>query len=225
MKKPFADLKKSFAARLIIWLACALPFPAAAAHFGNAYIDVRVVAPDSVWVEVTADREDYFNTVQTFPDVFKGTPGAFAALYQQRIEAYLQSRVHLRADGQRLSLAAVRWKPGGQGREDALDSLSLWAPFHTITLGGKLPASTKSPKPPKSLSIRTDLWVERPDKPRVTMVEYAFFHGDGALRRVWVPTERTLRFPLGTDSLEAMRKTPAPPATVRVPVDHAGHGH
>lgn len=196
-----------------------LPLSAAAAHFGNAYIDVRLIAPDSVLVEVSADREDFYNTVQTFPDVHQGTVASFAALYQQRMEAYLQTRVHVRADGKPVHLAAVRWKIGGQGREDALDSVSLRAPFHTFTLGGRLPTS------PEVLTIRADLWVERSDKPRITMVEYAFFAGDEALRRQWIPTERTLRFPLGPDSLAVMRKTPPLPATVRVPVDHAGHGH
>src|SRR5690606_27724736 len=71
------DMKKSFAVHLTALLAFALPLPAFAAHFGQAYIDVRLIAPDSVWVEVTADREDYFNTVQTFPDVFKGSRGEF----------------------------------------------------------------------------------------------------------------------------------------------------
>lgn len=195
-------------------------FPACgAAHFGNAYIDVRLVAPDSVLVEVTADREDFFNTVQTFPDVHQGSIASFAALYQQRMEVYLQSRIHLRADNRPVRLAAVRWKPGGAGREDGLDSASLRVPFHTITLGGRLPAAAEV------LTIRSDLWVERPDRPRVTMVEYAFFAGEEALRRQWIPTERPLRFPLGPDSLAVMRKTPPLPATVRVPIDHAGHQH
>lgn len=203
-----------------IWLlALALPLTVMAQHFGRAYIDVRLVSSDSVHVEVTADREDYFNTVQTFPDVHEGPFSAFAALYQQRLEAYLQTRVPLRADGKTVRLAATRWKPGGSGRDDALDSADVWAPYHTITLAGRLPAGATQ------LSIRADLWVERPDRPRMTMVEYAFFEGGRALRRVWEPTERTLRFPLGSDSLATLRKTSPPPATVRIPVDHAGHGH
>lgn len=217
--RPF--LPRTFPGVLSLSLLCALAFPLSvvAQHFGNAHIDVRLVGADSVLVEVSADREDFYNTVQAFPDVHKGTLDSFVALYQQRMEVYLQSRVHLRADGKAVRLAAVRWKPGGQGREDALDSASLRVPFHAITLGGRLPAS------PKVLTVRADLWVERPDRPRITMVEYAFFEGDYALRRQWTPTERTVRFPLTSDSLEVMRKTPPLPATIRVPVDHAGHGH
>ncbi len=203
----------------VLFFVFSLPLLVAAEHFGNAHIDVRLVGADSVLVEVSADREDFYNTVRTFPDVHKGTLDSFVALYQHRMEVYLQSRVHLRADGKAVPLAAVRWKPGGQGREDALDSASLHVPFHAITLGGRLPAASKS------LSIRADLWVERPDRPRITMVEYAFFEGDHVLRRQWTPTERTIRFPLTSDSLEVMRKTPPLPATIRVPVDHAGHAH
>jgi hypothetical protein len=190
-----------------------------AQHFGRAYFDVRLVAPDSILVDVGADRQDMMNTVETFPDRYTGEPGTFYGVYQQRLEAYLQSRVHVRADGKAVRLAAVRWKAGGKDRTDDMDSASLWGPYTTITLGGRLPASAQS------LSIRADLWVERPDKPKLSMVEYALWDGDRALRRVWMPTERMLRFPLGADSLKAMRKTPPAPPTERVPVDHSGHGH
>lgn len=208
-----------FAFRLVALIVLAAPFSALGQHFGRAYIDVRLVAPDSILVEVGADRQDMMNTVETFPDRYTGAPGTFYQVYQQRLEAYLQSRVHVRADGKAVRLAAVRWKPGGAGRHDDLDSVSLWLPYATITLGGRLPASAQS------LSIRTDLWVERPDKPKISMVEYAFWQGDDVLRRVWMPTERTLRFPLRADSLSVLRKTPSAPATERVPVDHSGHGH
>lgn len=204
---------------LVLVITLSLPLLASAQHFGRAFIDLRLVPPDSVHVEVTADREDFFNTVQTFPDVFDGNPQAFAALYQQRLEAYLQTRVHVRAGGKAVRLAAIRWKPGGAGRADALDSADVWTPYHTITLGGRLPAGAVH------MTVRADLWVERPDRPRITMVEYAYHEGKHTLRRVWEPTERVVRFPLAPDSLAALHKTTPPPATERVPVDHAGHKH
>jgi hypothetical protein len=205
--------------RAWVLLILALPFGAAAQHFKYAYIDIRLLEPDSVLVEFTADRQDIENAVQTFPDLYTGEPGTFYPLYQQRVEAYLQTRLHLRADGKAVRLAAVRWKPGGKDRNDHLDSVSGEQSYHTITLGGRLPASAAL------LTVRADVWIERPDKPKVSMVEYAFFEGDRALRRHWIPTERMLRFPLLPDSLAVMRKTPPQPATVRVPVDHSGHGH
>lgn len=205
--------------RLIALMSLAAPFQAAAQHFARAYVDVTLVGRDSIVIEVSADRQDMMNTVGTFPDRFAPGDPEFYRVYQQRLEAYLQSRVLVRADGKAVRLAAVRWKAGGAGRDDGLDSLSLWHPFHLVGLGGKLPAGAAS------LTIRNDLWIERPDRPRVTMLEYAFLEGDRALRRAWMPTERTIRFPLGPDSLEVMRKTPPAPGSPRTPVDHSGHGH
>lgn len=194
-----------------------------AQHFGLAYVDIRLAPPDSVRVTVEADAEDLKNTVQTFPyyDAASGKGWESFRSYELRIESYLQQKVALYADGQRIDLRVVTWKPGGKSRHDGFDTISIHAGNHAITLGGRIPAGSKF------LNISSGFWLERPevtpDMPPT--VDYHLLEGDLHLRRYWSLTERRVRFPIHPDSLKAMRKNPLPPIPPRVPMDHSKHDH
>lgn len=205
------------------WIFGLTVFPAAvlAQHYSLAYIDIRLVKPDSVHVTVEADGLDLKNAVETFP-TYEGPDGSFASfqLYEQRIEAYLQSKVRLHADGKRVRLAVVSWKPGGQGRDDGFDTASVRADNHAITLGGRLPPGVKT------LKAYSELWIEKPevkaDMPPV--IEYHLFDGAIPLQHVRSKTEQWVRFSVSEESLTAMRKNPLPAPKRRV-MGHAGHNH
>lgn len=182
-------------------------------HFRRAGIAVRLVAPDSVLVTVGAGSEDLQNTVGVFP--YLDSDSAQFRLFEQRLEAYLQTRVPVRVDGKRLSLKVTQWKPGGRDREDRLDMKSLYVRDLFVTLGGKLPPGGKM------LDVTANMWVERRDAAE-TVVQFSFFEGHQALRREWTRRERLVRFPLSADSLAVMRKNPPPPLQ-RTAEDHDDH--
>jgi hypothetical protein len=176
----------------------AWPVLAPAQHFTRAKISIRLEGADSLSVEVEAEGDDMMNAVATFP--FQDDDPEVYLLYQRRIEAYLQSGISVRADGKRLLLNVVRWKPGGKGREDGFDTGSILRPLHTITLAGKLP------KAAKNLELSSSLWMERTETQDMPpMMEYSLYRNDVLLRRRWRLAEKILRFSLSPDSLEAMR--------------------
>jgi hypothetical protein len=194
---------------------------ATAQHFSLAYIDVRLPTPDSIRITVEVDALDFKNSVHTFP-TYNDPPGSgwtSFRLYEQRIEAYLQQKVKLRADGKPVNLAVVAWKPGGTSRDDRLDTISMAADNHAITLGGRLPPETKA------VSFWSELWNERPDVDPGSppAMVYQLFEGDAALHRVWTRTERWVRIPVEPDSLALMRKSPPKPLPPRAPTDHSQH--
>jgi hypothetical protein len=194
-----------------------------AQHFGLAYVDIRLVPPDSVRVTVEADAEDLKNSAQVFPyyDAATGKGWESFRLYEQKIEAYFQQKLELLADGQRIQLRAVSWKPGGKSRKDGFDTVSIQAGNHAITLGGRIPAGSKT------LIVSSQFWLERPElTPEFPpAIEYHFLEGVVHLRSVRSQTERRVWFPLQPDSLNAMRKHPLPPIPPRIPADHSTHGH
>jgi hypothetical protein len=215
-------MKTSLAAPLTALMALAAPFPVAAQHFSRAYIDIRLVKPDSVRVTVEAEGADFKNAVGTFP-YYNEPPGSGMEsfrLYERRIEAYLQQKVKLRADGKIVAMNVVSWKPGGKNREDRFDTLSIFAPNHAITLGGRLPPGAKS------LRAMSELWVERVENPAsAPSMQYLLMEGTLPLRQAWTRTERWVSFPLEPDSLARMRKSPLPPIPPRIPADHSQHNH
>jgi hypothetical protein len=200
--------------------ALLLPLSSLAAHFDQAFIDIRLIGADSVHLTVSADKNDMMNTVYTFP--YEDNREESFRMYQARIESYLQARVPMRVDGKPVRLAAVNWKPGGRGRGDGFDSVSIRDQFHVITLGGVLPRQRKV------LEIRSDMWVERDDGPPIITMEYCLFQGDVFLRQRWARTEKSVRFPVSPDSVAAMRANPpvrAPRLSMPDNEDHSGHGH
>lgn len=194
-----------------------------AQHFGLAYVDIRLVSTDSVRVTVEADSEDLKNSVQVFPFYNAATGKGWESfrLYEQKIEAYLQQKLELHGDGQRIHLQVVSWKPGGKNRQDGFDTVSIYAGNHAITLGGRIPTGTKN------LFVRSEFWLERPEVPPTMppSIDYHLLDGELHLRRVWSLTERRVRFPIHPDSLIAMRKNPLPPLPRRMPMDHSQHEH
>lgn len=205
-----------------VLLALALPGAALAQHFSRAYIDVRLVPPDSVRVTVEADGQDFQNAVRFFPyfDEPAGSGMESFRRYERMVESYLLQRLKLRADARPVNLSVVSWRHGGEGRDDGFDTLTI-SGNHAITLGGRLPADAQT------LSAWAEIWIERPEvaPDRPTIVEYNFFEGETPLRRLWSRTERWVRFPLGADSLAVLRRNPIAPPEPRSPVDHSGHGH
>lgn len=195
-------------------------------HFRNAGIAVRLVGKDSILVTVGALSEDLQNTVGVFPyeDEFSVAPDtANFRLFERKLEVYLQERIPVTVDGKRVYLRVVSWKPGGKGREDRLDMPSLYVKNLFITLGGRLP------KQGKNLDITTNIWAERTDAAD-TEIQLSLFQDRTALRRLWTRREQTIRFPISSDSLKAMRKNPPP--RLYIPTeeeededDHSGHVH
>lgn len=197
-------------------LAALLATAAAAQHFSQAYLDIRIHPRDSVTVSVEADAQDMMNTVYVFPTYGDTGVEAFR-LYEARMEHYLQQKVKLRADGKAVYLRAVAWKKDGKGREDGLDSVSIGTGTHAFTLGGKLPSGTKR------VSIRSEIWNERPELDRPPQMEYFLFEGQAVRRRFTAPFERWVHFPVTADSLAKMSRNPP-----RIPSrdsDHSGHNH
>lgn len=203
--------------------AAVLPAAALAQHFSLAYVDVRLVKPDSVRVTIESDGEDMKNAVRVFPryDDPPGTGMESFRRYERLMESYLLQKIKVRADGKPVNLSVVSWKPGGKGREDGFDTVSIYAGNHAITLGGRLPEGTKT------LSAWAEIWIERPEvTPDIPpAIDYYFFDGGIPLRRVWSRTERWVRFPVNADSLAVMRKNPIAPPKPRQPEDHTGHNH
>lgn len=188
----------------------------AAAHFSAAFVDTEL-KDDSVRVTVQADVQDLMNTVKVFPYYFGASDSTYR-LYEDRLEWYLQQKTVVEADGRRLYLAVVQWKPGGKGRGDGFDSVSLRTDYHSVTLGGKLPKGTKL------LTVRSDMWNEIQEEGRVPAnIEYGLFQGGVALKRAWTQAEKPVRFPIDPASISRMRQEPPPAGIKRLPVDHSGH--
>jgi hypothetical protein len=196
--------------------ALSLPLAAPAQHFSQVFVDVRLHARDSVTVGVEADLQDMMNTVFVFPLFGGDTSAAVYRLYENKLEAYLQQRVRLSADGKPVSLRAVAWKADGKDRDDRMDSVSIRRGNHTIVLGGKLPAGTRR------AGLYSEMWVERPENVRPS-IQYNLFKGDTLLRTIWSLNEKTVRFPVSADSVASMLRSPPPPLPRRVPMDHSGH--
>jgi hypothetical protein len=206
-------LPSGFPAALLVAL---LPAFALAQHFALAYVDIRLVKPDSVRVTIEADAQDMMNTVHTFP-LYADTGIEAYRLYELRLEQYVQQKVKLRADGKSLYMNAVAWKQGGKNRNDGLDSVSIQEGNHAITLGGRIPAGTKR------ISVRSDLWDSRPELDHPPIMEYFLFEGEAPRRRVTAPTGNWIHFPVTADSLAKMSLHP--PRLPPRDSDHSGHNH
>jgi hypothetical protein len=209
----------------LLFAALALPFSAAAQHFGFAAMEVHLIEPDSVRVSIEVDAQDLMNTVYTFP-LYADTGEAAYRLYERRLEQYMQTKVKLRADGKPVNLAAVQWKRDGKGRHDGLDSVSIQEKDHYIALSGKVP------KGMNRLSVRADLWDDRDEVQDPPRIELALHQGDVLLRRMITEMGRTINFSLHPDSVAKM-KASFPPRVLKRPthnphdknVDHTGHNH
>ena len=197
-------------------LALGISVSHAGEHFNFAFIDIELKA-DSVFMSIQADRLDLLNTVRVFPYTDEmGEPRY--RLYEDKIEAYLQSKLALSADGRQLYMPVVRWMPGGRSRRDGFDSISIQSDFHVISLGTKLPANAKV------LTFNSQLWSEQQqDEPAPARLEVGLFQNGVALKRVWTYVEKTVRFPIHPDSLASMRRNPPPAGIRRSPVDHSKH--
>ena len=208
-------MMKFFGALFLV--AATVPSTLLAAHFNEAYIDLRLVGSDSLWIDVSADHNDMMNTVGVFP--YEDQKKESYLAYQARIEAYLQSRMIVTVDGKRVRLSVVRWKPMGKGRDDGFDSTSIRQSPHQITLGGLLPQTRKI------LEVKTDFWVERSDIPPYITAKYSLFEKNTLLRQYWARMEAKVRFPVHPDSIATMlRHPPVPfPSTLGEPEDHSGH--
>ena len=171
--------------------------------FQYAKVAVTLVDPDSITVDVTAEAEDFMNTINVFP-VGDRDERKYRR-YESLLESYLRTRIPVWVDGRRIALAAVNAKPGGKGNGNGsgsgFDSVSIHMADHTIRLGGKLPAKRSL------MEVQADLWVERSDAGH-TMVEFSLRNRGVILRRTWAGVEKKLRFPLSADSLGAMRSHP-----------------
>lgn len=160
--------------------------------FDSVKVEIRLIDPDSITVQVTALTQDLFNTVWVFPD--SHSDDSVFRLFEDRIETYLQARIPVQIDNKNIYMKVVQWKPGGKGRGDGFDSTLADTRENSITLGGKLP------KQRKYLKIRVDMWVERKDAAE-TAVEFSLFHHGALQRQTWSHREKTLRFPISSDSL------------------------
>ena len=189
-------MEKYFRLAFIISVAAYSVLFADEKYFQAAKVVIRL-SHDSVQVQVVARAEDLMNTVHVFPG--SNSDKEPYRLYEKRIETYFQTRIPLLVDGKRVDLRVVQWKPGGRGIGDGFDSASLNTIDHAITLGGRLP------KNPDHLEVRADLWVERTDAD-TTIVEFSLVQDGLTLRRRLSRTERTLKFPISSDSLAAMRR-------------------
>jgi len=190
------------------------PAAVLAGHFNEVKLSIKLVDPDSINLEVNADCDDLLNTAQLFPD---NQDTAAMRLYQVRTEAYLVSRLPLKVDGKGLPLKVVQWKPGGKGRDDGFDSTSIYAARQVITLGARLP------KTRKSLTLRSDLWIEYQHE---TLGEIAWYWNGALLDRRWSFMEKNLTYPLQRDSLVAAReraRRAPPPASSRPEAEPEDH--
>ena len=166
--------------------------PVFSAHFDQAKLTIRLIDPDSITMQVEADRDDFLNTVHTFP--YEDT--TLMRLYQKRIEDYLLVRIPMKVDGIPLSrLRVIQWKPEGKGRGDGFDSASLNAQSHAITLGCALP------KQRKILTLTMNLWLEFETE---TSFQVSLVWKDTLLERRWTSSEKPLKFPVSKDSLMTM---------------------
>ena len=205
-------------ARLLIPACLTLGISASHAgeHYNFAFVDLEL-KNDSVFMSVQADRLDLMNSVNVFPYTDEMGDSRYR-LYEDKIEAYLQQKMALSADGRQLYMPVVRWFPGGSSRRDGFDSTTVQTDYHIITLGAKLPEKTKT------LTFHSEIWAEKEElDPSPAKIELGLFQNGIALKRVWTFVGKTVRFPILPDSLANMRRNPPPPGIRRIPVDHSQH--
>jgi hypothetical protein len=193
------------------------PALAFAGHYNEIKVSIKLIDPDSLHLEVNMDDDDMLNAMGMFPEE-KDT--AMMRAYEVQTEAYLTSRLVLKVDGKGLPMRVVQWKPGGKGRQDGFDYASIYSTRQVITLGAALP------KKREKLSLVMNVWVEFKNP---TLGEVDWVWNGALLDRRWSYMEKTLTYPLATDSLVAAKKRavkkPPPPSTQfnAVPDDHDDH--
>lgn len=186
----------------ILWVGIAQSHPS-----GTSKVEIRILDPDSLTATMDVNHDDIMNVIKDFlqPDTLSLPQ---AQLFQEKVSAYLLSRVVVQVDGQTEELKILRWKPGGKGPDDGFfhDDAAFSRPDNIITFAGTLPKSRKN------LNVTVQLFAEFGISP---ISEVSLYWHDTLLTRTWLGLDRTLKLSIAPDSLKAMLQQTRQPASMQ----------